>query len=99
MPAYLIVLMEVTDAEQYSQYTAVTPAVVAQFGGKFIVRGGKTATLEGPEEKRRVVVIEFPSFEMAQAFYQSEAYQRAKVLRKGAANGTFILVEGCVPTS
>ncbi len=94
MPAYLIVLMEVTDAEQYSQYTAVTPSVVSQFGGEFIVRGGKSATLEGPEEKRRVVVIEFPSFERAQAFYQSAEYQRAKGLRKGAANGSFILVEG-----
>ena len=54
--------------------------------------------MEGPEEKRRVVVIEFPSFEQAEAFYQSEEYQRAKKLREGAAIGTFIVVEGCVPT-
>ena len=98
MPAYVIVLIEVTDREQYSKYTQATPAVIAQFGGKFVVRGGKTMTLEGPEEKRRVVVIEFPSFEQAQAFYQSEEYQQVKKLREGAAIGTFIVVEGCVPT-
>jgi hypothetical protein len=48
-------------------------------------------------DSRRVVIIEFPSFERAQAFYQSEEYQRAKKLREGAAIGTFIVVEGCVP--
>lgn len=97
MPAYLIVLMDVTDREQYSQYTKATPSVIAQFGGKFIVRGGKTVTVEGPEEKRRVVVIEFPSFERAQAFYDSEEYQRVKNLRSGAATGTFIIAEGYAP--
>jgi uncharacterized protein (DUF1330 family) len=62
------------------------------------VRGGKTVTLEGQEEKRRVVVIEFPSFELAQAFYESEEYQQAKKLRSGAAIGTFIVAEGCPPS-
>lgn len=98
MPAYAIVLVEVTDQEQYSKYTQATPAVIAKFGGKFIVRGGKTVTLEGTEEKRRVVVIEFPSFELAQAFYQSEEYQQVKELRSGAAIGTFIVADGCLPS-
>lgn len=98
-PAYAIVLVDVTDREQYSKYTQATPPVIAQFGGKFIVRGGKTVTLEGQEEKRRVVVIEFPSFELAQAFYQSAEYQQVKKLRKGAATGTFIVVDGCPPES
>jgi uncharacterized protein (DUF1330 family) len=97
MPAYAIVLVDVTDREQYSQYTQATPEVIAQFGGKFIVRGCKTVTLEGEEEKRRVVVIEFPSFELAQAFYHSEEYQRVKKLRSGAAMMTFIVADGCPP--
>jgi uncharacterized protein (DUF1330 family) len=97
MPAYAIVLIEVTDREQYSKYTEATPPVIAQFGGRFIVRGGKTLTLEGQEEKRRAVVIEFPSFERAQAFYQSEEYQQVKKLRSGAATGTFIVIDGRSP--
>lgn len=99
MPAYVIALIDVTDREQYSKYTQVTPGVIAQFGGRFIIRGGKTVTLEGPEEKRRMVVIEFPSFETAQAFYHSEEYQEAKKLRNDAAIGTFIVAEGCVPNA
>jgi uncharacterized protein (DUF1330 family) len=99
MPTYAIVLVDVTDKEQYSKYTQATPPVIAQFGGKFIVRGGITATLEGEEEKRRVVVIEFPSFELAQAFYHSEEYQRVKKLRSGAATMTLIVADGYPPFS
>jgi uncharacterized protein (DUF1330 family) len=97
VPAYIIVLVDVTDRERYADYTKVTPSVVAEFGGRFIARGGKTETLEGPPETRRIVLIEFPSYELASAFYQSHEYQRAKALRNGAAHATFILVEGHPP--
>jgi uncharacterized protein (DUF1330 family) len=99
MPAYAIVLVDVTDQEQYSKYTQATPPVIAQFGGKFVVRGGKTATLEGEKEKKRIVVIEFPSSESVHAFYHSEEYQQVKKLRGGAATMTFIVAEGYFPPS
>jgi uncharacterized protein (DUF1330 family) len=94
MAAYLIAFIEVTDPERYSQYTQRTPAAIAKFGGHFIVRGGKTLTLEGPQENRRVVVIEFPDFARAEGFYRSEEYQQAKVFREGAARASFVLVDG-----
>lgn len=94
MPAYIIVRINVTDAERYENYKALTPAAIEAFGGKFIVRGGELETLEGPEETRRVVVLEFPDSASARAFYTSEQYQRAKQEREGAAEASFILVEG-----
>jgi len=94
MTAYIIARINVTNMEQYKKYTAVTPEVIGQFGGRFIVRGGEKVTLEGPEETNRIVVIEFPSLERAQAFYQSDAYQEAKKLREEAATGQFIVVDG-----
>ena len=97
MPAYLIALVDVTNPTQYAEYTKATPGVIAKFGGRFIVRAGRTETLEGPQETRRVVVIEFPSYERASAFFASEEYQQAKQLREGAANGSFILVDGYTP--
>ena len=75
----------------------VTPGAISGFGGRFIVRGGQTVTLEGPPETGRIVVIEFPSFDRAKAFYESEAYLHAKKLREGAATGQFILVDGAAP--
>ena len=95
MPAYIIARVQVTDWERYRQYTNATPAAVEKFGGRFIVRGGETVALEGPPETARLVVIEFPSLDQAEAFYRSEEYSRAKKLREGAATGQFLAVEGC----
>ena len=98
MAAYLIARVQVTDWERYREYTKLTPAAIAAFGGHFIVRGGQTLTLEGPPETGRVVVIEFPSFDRAKAFYDSNLYLQARKIREGAATGQFILVDG-VPGS
>jgi len=63
MPAYIIARVECNRWDRYCEYTKATPAAIEHFGGRFIVRGGEMVTLEGPEETRRVVVIEFPSLE------------------------------------
>jgi uncharacterized protein (DUF1330 family) len=94
MPAYIIARVQVTDPEQYKEYTKLTPAAIESCGGRFIVRGGKTVTLEGEPETRRLVVIEFPTMEQAQAFYDSPLYRTARGVRAGAAIGQFVAVEG-----
>lgn len=94
MPAYVIARVQVNDPDQYAKYRAVTPGAVAEFGGRFVVRGGAMETLEGPEETRRVVVIEFDSMEKARAFYHSETYQAAVKLRQPASEAQLLLVEG-----
>jgi uncharacterized protein (DUF1330 family) len=96
MPAYLIARVQVTDWERYREYTRATPAVIEKYGGRFIVRGGETITLEGPPETARVVIIEFPSLDRAKAFYRSEEYSQVKKLREGAATGQFLSVDGYV---
>ena len=94
MPAYIIAFVDVTDRDRYAEYMKVTPSIISQFGGKFIARGGKTETLEGPQENRRIVLIEFPTFELASGFYHSEQYKQTKSMRADAATATFILVDG-----
>jgi uncharacterized protein (DUF1330 family) len=94
MSAYLIARIQVTNWEQYRKYTQATPGAIAKYGGRFVVRGGETVTLEGAEETGRIVVIEFPDLDRAEAFYSSDEYQAAKSLREGAATGQFVLVEG-----
>ena len=94
MVAYMLVTVDVTDPEQYRNYTDRSPAAIAKFGGRFLARGGRTVTLEGDTETRRVVVVEFPSVEQAEACYNSQEYQEAKSHREGAATARFIVVEG-----
>jgi uncharacterized protein (DUF1330 family) len=94
MPAYVIVETEVTDPEQYEQYKAASPAAIAAGGGRFLVRGGELAVLEGDWQPSRIVVLEFDDLEAAKRWYESQAYQEAKKLRADAASFRAIAVQG-----
>lgn len=94
MKAYILVRVDVKDGEQYKKYLAVTPKLIEKFGGRALARAGRTETLEGPQETRRVVVLEFPSMARAKEFYHSPEYQEARKLREHAAVGELVVVEG-----
>ena len=94
MPAYMIARVNVTDWDQYNEYMKVTPGIIAKYEGRFIVRGGEMVTLEGPEEKWRIVVVEFPNLAKAKEFYNSPEYTDAKKIREGAALAQFVAVSG-----
>jgi len=94
MAAYIIVDVKINDAEMYEEYKKLTPASVAAYQGKFIVRGGATETLEGDWKPGRIVVLEFPNAERAKQWWDSSEYAPAKIIRQSAANTKMILVEG-----
>ncbi len=94
MPAYLVARVDVRDWTKYKEYMRHTPRVIAQHGGKFIVRGGSKLTLEGQEDDLRIVVIEFPSVADAKAFYDSDEYGSIKRFRDGAGEAHFVVIDG-----
>jgi uncharacterized protein (DUF1330 family) len=83
----------VRDAETYDTYRAANAAPLAEFGGKFLVRGGTQENPEG-DWSPRTVVIEFPSYQQALDCYNSPAYQAAKGIRTPVADTNMIIVEG-----
>jgi uncharacterized protein (DUF1330 family) len=94
VPAYIIVETDIHDPEQYEQYKQAAPGAVAAGGGRFIVRGGELAVLEGDWQPKRLVLLEFPDLEAAKRFYDSSEYQDAKRLREGAAHLNMVAVTG-----
>lgn len=94
MAAYIIVEVETTDEALMTEYRKHTPGAVGKFGGKFIVRGGKTRTLEGGWAPSRVVVLEFPDYESAEKFYDSDHYKPILAMRLKAGKSKAILVDG-----
>ena len=94
MPAYVIVETDISDPEQYEQYKAASPGAVAAGGGRFVVRGGELAVLEGDWNPSRLVVLEFEDLDAAKRWYESETYQDAKKLREGAARLNMVAVQG-----
>ena len=96
MAAYVIAEVEVTDPDGYKSYLALVPPSLAPFGGRILVRGGRTVPLEGASAKR-IVVIEFDSVETAERWYRSPTYAEAIPLRQGAATARLFIVEGASP--
>lgn len=97
MKAYWIAHVDVSDLEQYQQYTQRAPAAFVAFGGRFLARGGRSQAMEGRETPQRSVVIEFDSYEQALACYRSDLYQEACKHRQGVAKAEVIIVEGLAP--
>ena len=94
MAAYVIVQVEVNDPVRYDDYKKMVPPSIAKFGGRFLVRGGKTHTLEGNWAPQRFVMVEFPSVEQAKAWWASPDYAEAKALRHATADSMMIVAEG-----
>jgi uncharacterized protein (DUF1330 family) len=93
-PAYYIADFELTDPEGIRPYSAGVAATFEPFGGRFIVRGGEIAALEGETPKGRLVIIAFDSVEKAQAWYNSAEYQKLRPIRQRSGNSRTFIVEG-----
>ena len=94
MPAYLIAEIEVTDPVAYEGYKKLTPAAIAAYGGRFLVRGGEVETKEGGWTPSRLVVVEFASLAQARKFYASQEYAPALAIRLKAAKSRLLLADG-----
>ena len=94
MPAYIIAEVDVTNPAGYEAYRPLAGASIAQYGGKFIVRGGKAELVEGTQEPARLVVIEFADTAAAKRWYHSPEYQEALKIRLANSTGRVVLVEG-----
>jgi len=92
---YWMVRMDVTDPAAYEQYRAANAKALAEFGGWFLVRGGRSTVVEG-KGRERYVVLAFPDLASARACYHSFAYQQALARRKIAAEGDLIIIAGYV---
>jgi uncharacterized protein (DUF1330 family) len=90
--AYVIADVEVQDPEAYREYQRQASDTAARYGGRVLVRGGKTETLEGNWRPQRVVVIEFPSLNQAKAWYGSPEDQAIVPIRHRHARTHFVSV-------
>ena len=91
---YLIVRINIKDAELFQQYPPLSTKAVEKFGGKYLIRGGTFDVVEGKWPAERTTVVEFESFEKAREFYYSLEYSEAKNVRQKSADTDFILIEG-----
>ena len=95
MAAYWLARSRITDPVEYKKYTDLVPGILARHGGKVLARGGKYQIMEGPEDFKRFVVLEFPTFESAVNCFQSEEYKAAASNRRnGGGIVENVIVDG-----
>ena len=94
MLGYVIVNTEVTDEEVYAEFTDRIVGVVTAYGGRYLVRGGRTEHRYGEWQPGRVGVIEFAGFEQACTFADSPEFTELRELIDRSATARMILAEG-----
>lgn len=95
MPAYVVAMMSVQDAETYRKYTDRTPPTVKKYGGRFLTRGEPVSTMEGEPYAGRMVLLEFPSKQNVEAWYKDPDYQQAMEFRHASSTMHMLLLQEC----
>lgn len=86
--------LQIDDVSKMKEYESRVGAVVEQYGGRYVVLGGKVDCMEGTWDPSFLVMIEFPSLEQAHRWYGSEEYRELKALRKSAGRFNGVFMEG-----
>jgi uncharacterized protein (DUF1330 family) len=94
MPVYIFASLEITDPVGFEEYRRQVSAIVAAYGGRYLVRGGAVDRLEGEAPLNRPMIIEFPDMSRLKAFYNAAEYQPLLAIRNRAAKSTLFAIEG-----
>lgn len=94
MSAYVIVNVNTKHPEEYERYKEMAQKTVAHYGGRYLARGGQMKLLEGSWTPTRIVILEFPSYEQAHAWWHSAEYAPAKELRQRLSTTDLLIIEG-----
>lgn len=94
MAAYIISRVRITDPKAMADYMAEAPRTVAEFGGRYLVRGNDVQALEGTWEHERMVVVEFPDKAAALGWYHSAQYAPLREVRQRSAETVILLADG-----
>ena len=95
MKAYLVLDLTVNDIGRFRTYIAEIPAFIAKHSGKYLVQGVQPTTIEGDWKPDRMVIIEFPERENAEAFLSDREIQDLFKLRHDTTTSKLVLVDGC----
>ena len=97
MPAYVISELEVRDPVAIETYRSIAAKSIAQYGGRYLVRGGPASVAEGGPPVKNIIVVEFPSMDRLREWYASPEYAQALKVRRTALDRRLIFVEGIAP--
>jgi uncharacterized protein (DUF1330 family) len=97
MAAYVISEVEARDQVAMQAYRMLAATTIAQYGGRYLARGGPADVMEGSPPPKTIIIVEFPSMTRAREWYASPEYAEALKLRQTALERRLMFVEGVAP--
>jgi uncharacterized protein (DUF1330 family) len=94
MAVYFIVDVKVDDPQTYAEYSKLVGPILERYQGKFLVRGGRTETIEGDWQPQRLVIVEFADAEHFRSWYDSPEYSEVRAIRFKASTARTVLAQG-----
>ena len=94
MVAYVINEIIITEPARFQTYADQVPAILAKYGGQYVVRGGSPEQIDGPEPPHRLVVLRFESREDARAWRASPEYRAILPIREATSQSRVYIVDG-----
>jgi uncharacterized protein (DUF1330 family) len=94
LPAYVIFDVEIHDPARYQEFMSKVKPALEEAGAKYLARGGSHKVYEGDWQPRRIVLLEFPSVEAWETFYDGPVYQGLKAIRDECSSARLVGIEG-----
>ena len=92
--AYVIADLDILDIEHYLAYQRAVRPLLEAAGARYLARGGPFRVYAGDYQPRRLVVLEFPSLDAVDEFYDSEGYWALEPQREACSSARILAVEG-----
>jgi uncharacterized protein (DUF1330 family) len=92
--AYVISEMEILDHQAIDTYRRLAADSIGRYGGRYLVRGGPSELVEGQPLPKTLIIVEFPTMEIAKAWYRSPEYAEALKVREKALDRRLVFVQG-----
>ena len=91
--AYVVVtIRKVLDQKAFDEHAEKVRPILGKFGGRWVAIEAQHVTRAGEWPFVRTVILEFPSIERAQAWYDSSEYRAIIPLRQRAIDANIIMV-------
>jgi uncharacterized protein (DUF1330 family) len=92
---YAVAEIEVLEPDWVQHYIDEVTPIVEGRGGRYLARTQRVQRIEGERALPQIVlIIEWPSKEGAETFYDSDEYRPHRDARRSGARNEFMLVAG-----
>jgi uncharacterized protein (DUF1330 family) len=91
---WVVAYRSLSDESAVKAYAALAVPMVQSFGGRFLTSSTSRVQAYEAGLQQRTVIVEFDSYETAQAARKSEAYQKALQALASGAERDYRIVEG-----